>query len=291
MLHQKLCISKKVKKVTPRIAAAVLALISSYSLVSAESLDLTSGTTHPNKFATSAGKLTTTIGFDNYASNDATAIGTGNYATTSSVWDSENNVAIVVGGTAVGKLNQALVGGVAVGYNNYSNSKSTVVGIDSRAVGGIAIGNNASSSRWNVSDKFTDVTQTDSAMAIGNSSSAITGMAIGSSAKSFRTGTAVGNSSSAMYGGTALGSGATTGSAAYDPYRGGGVALGQYSNANRGSGSYGYVPLNDELNTTLATNPNTMASDIALAKATGNQTVINGVNAFYDKYKDTYADW
>ena len=79
-------------------------------MASAESLDLTSGTTHPNKFATSDGKLTTTIGFDNYASNDATVIGTGNRATTSSVWDSENNVAIVVGGTAVGKLNQALVG-------------------------------------------------------------------------------------------------------------------------------------------------------------------------------------
>lgn len=292
MLHQKLCISKNAKKVAPRIAAAVLALISSYSLVSAESLDLTSGTTHPNKFATSDGKLTTTIGFDNYASNDATAIGTGNRATTSSVWDSEKNAAIVVGGTAVGKQNQALVGGVAVGYNNYSSSKSTVVGNDSRAVGGIAIGNNASSSRWNVSNKFTDVTQTDSAMAIGNSSSAITGMAIGTSAKSYRSGTAVGNSSNALYGGVALGSGAKTGSEAYDPYRGGGVALGQYSVANRGSGSYGYVPLNDDLNTTLAANPNTMASDIALAKATGNQTVIDAVNNFYSNIsEDTYKGW
>lgn len=292
MLHQKLCISKKAKRVTPRIAAAVLALISSYSLVSAESLDLTSGTTHPNKFATSDGKLTTTIGFDNYASNDATAIGTGNRATTSSVWDSVNKVSIVVGGTAVGKQNQALVGGVAVGYNNYSSSKSTVVGNESRAVGGIAIGNNASSSKWNVSDKFTDVTMTDSAMAIGNSSSAITGMAIGTSAKSYRSGTAVGNSSNALYGGVALGSGAKTGSEAYDPYRGGGVALGQYSVANRGSGSYGYVPLNDDLNTTLAANPNTMASDIALAKATGNQAVIEGVNNFYSKIsEDTYKGW
>lgn len=291
MLHQKLCISKKAKKITPRIAAAVLALISSYSLASAESLDLTSGTTHPNKFATSDGKLTTTIGFDNYASNDATVIGTGNRATTSSVWDSENNVAIVVGGTAVGKLNQALVGGVAVGYNNYSNSKSTVVGIDSRAVGGIAIGNNASSSRWNVSNKFADVTQTEFAMAIGNGASAIEGIAMGYNAQSYRIGTAVGDFSNALYGGTALGSGATTGSAAYDPIRGGGVALGQFSNANRGNSSYGYVPLNDELNTKLSTNPNSMASDIALANATGNQTVIDGVIAFYDKYKDTYTDW
>lgn len=282
---------KSLKKSSVAITATVLALMSGVSVVSAEHLDITSGTDHPNKASTSTGKLTTTIGFDNYSSNDATAIGTGNRATTSSIWDSENNVAIVVGGTAVGKLNQALVGGVAVGYNNYSSSKSTVVGNESRAVGGIAIGNNASSSRWNVSDKFTDVTMTDSAMAIGNSSSAITGMAIGTSAKSFRGGTAVGNSSNALYGGVALGSGAATGSAAYDPYRGGGVALGQYSYANRGSGSYGYVPLNDELNTTLSTNPNTMASDIALAKATGNQTVIDGVNTFYDKYKDTYAGW
>lgn len=282
MLHQKLCISKKAKKVTPRIAAAVLALMSSYSFVSAEHLDLTAeGTTHPNKVITNKDTLTTTIGFDNYAVNQATAIGTGNNATS---WG-------VNGGVAVGRLNKALVGAVSVGYNNYSSSKSTVVGIDSRAVGGIAIGNNASSSRWNVSNKFTDVTQTDSAMAIGNSSSAITGMAIGTSAKSYRSGTAVGNSSNALYGGVALGNGAKTGSAAYDPYRGGGVALGQYSYANRASGSYGYVPLNDDLNTTLAANPNTMASDIALAKATGNQTVIDGVNAFYDKYKDTYAGW
>ncbi|WP_127059128.1 YadA-like family protein [Veillonella ratti] len=281
MLHQKLCISKKAKKVTPRIAAAVLALMSFYSFVSAEHLDLTAeGTTHPNKVITNNDTLTTTIGFDNYAVNQATAIGTGNNATS---WG-------VYGGVAVGRLNKALVGAVSVGYNNYSSSKSTVIGIDSRAVSGIAIGNAASTSRWNVGTKLTDVNQTD-AIAIGNNSSAINGMAIGSSAKSFRTGTAVGNSSSAMYGGTALGSGAKTGSAAYDPYRGGGVALGQYSYANRASGSYGYVPLNDELNTTLAANPDTMASDIALAKATGNQTVIDGVNAFYDKYKDTYAGW
>lgn len=302
MLHQKLCISKKAKKVTPRIAAAVLALMSSYSFVSAatEHLDLTAeDTTHPNNVRITVDDkdrtiTTTTIGFDNYATNNAAAIGYKNSAINEAVALGVSNNATswgVYGGVAVGRLNKALVGAVSVGYNNYSSSKSTVVGIDSRAVGGIAIGNNASSSKWNVSDKFTDVTQTDSAMAIGNSSSAITGMALGTSAKSYRSGTAVGNSSNALYGGVALGSGAKTGSEAYDPYRGGGVALGQYSYANRASGSYGYVPLNDELNSTLATNPDTMASDIALAKATGNQTVIDGVNAFYDKYKDAYAGW
>ncbi|WP_295195808.1 YadA-like family protein [Veillonella sp.] len=257
--------------------------MSGVSVVSAEHLDLTAeGTTHPNKVYTTDKTLTTTIGFDNYATNQATAIGIGNNATS---WGD-------YGGIAVGRLNKALVGAVSVGYNNYSSSKSTVIGIDSRAVGGIAIGNNASSSKWNVSDKFTDVTQADSAMAIGNNASAINGMAIGSSAKSFRIGTAVGNSSNALYGGVALGSGATTGSAAYDPYRGGGVALGQYSYANRASGFYGYVPLNDEWNTTLSTNPDTMASDIALANATGNQTVINGVNKFYSNIsEDTYKGW
>ena len=49
MLKQKLGVSKKSKKVSLRVTATLLALISSYSFVSAEKLDLTaSNTAKPN---------------------------------------------------------------------------------------------------------------------------------------------------------------------------------------------------------------------------------------------------
>ena len=56
---------KMLKKSSVAVAATMLALMSGVSVVSATSLDITSGTDHPNKFVTSDGKLTTTIGFDN----------------------------------------------------------------------------------------------------------------------------------------------------------------------------------------------------------------------------------
>lgn len=259
-----MCINKS-KKVTPRIAAAVLALISSYSFVSATNLDLTEGTDHTNEFDNPATLIATAIGFDNFAK---------------------------IGATAIGYDNDARVSSIVVGRGNYGYDSATVLGLNSKTAGGIAIGTGATASRWNVETKLTNVNSNKSSMAIGHSSVAIDGIAIGRKAKSNHNGTAVGNSSNALYGGVALGSGARTGSEAYDPYRGDAVALGQYSYANRAFGSYGYVPFNDELNTTLATNPNTMASDIALAKATGNQAVIDGVNNFYSKIsEDTYKGW
>lgn len=265
-MSSKTILTKKMfKKSSVTVAATVLALMSGVSVVSATNLDLTSGTDHPNKYQSQDILFTTAIGFDNFSNNGATAIGYDNDAWTSSV---------------------------VVGRGNYGYDSATVLGLNSRATGGIAIGTSATASRYNVGTKPTDVTSTQAAMAIGHSSLAIDGIAIGRKANSNRGGTALGNSSNALYGGTALGSGATTGSAAYDPYRGGGVALGQYSYANRASGNYGYIPFDNQFTASLTANADTMANDMALAKATGNQTVIDAVNDFYQKYSETtYQGW
>lgn len=269
MLKQKLGVSKKSKKVSLRVTATLLALISSYSFVSAEKLDLTaSNTAKPNNVQSLNGKTTTAIGFDNFANNGATSIGYSNEGWTSSV---------------------------VVGSGNFGVNSATVIGINSKAVGGIAIGKGAIASQFNTGVTLQKRHINEYAAAVGNSSLAVDGTSFGYNARSNNSGAAIGESSNALNGGTALGNGTTIGGATYDLHRGGAVALGDRAVADRTFGKYGYIPFDKNFTADLSLRyGDARANDIALAKASGDAAVIKTVTDFYKNNNisaDTYSEW
>lgn len=267
MLKQKLVLSEHTKKASLRVTATLLALISSYSFVAAEKLDLTAADANkPNVFKGVSSKAdTTAIGFDNFTSGHATSIGYSNKAESQSV---------------------------AIGVGNFSAVNGIVVGINSKAAGGVAIGNRAIASKFNVSNDLSTNTMTVYATAVGNQALAIDGAAFGYSAKSNNKGVAVGKYTDAIYGGTALGQKAIVSSATYDLKRGSAVALGENSIADRALGNYGYIPFDEKFTADLSANYDTKSADIALAEAIGNNVVIQRVDNFYKNIDDkTYSEW
>ncbi|WP_295181433.1 YadA-like family protein [Veillonella sp.] len=269
MLKQKLVLSKHTKKASLRVTATLLALISSYSFVSAEKLDLTNTEVNkPNTIADLNKMITTAIGFDNFANNGATSIGYSNEGWSSSV---------------------------VVGSNNFGVNSVTVIGINSKAGGGIAIGNGATASRFNTGSTLQKRYSNDYATAVGNSSLAVDGTSFGYNARSNNSGVAIGDSSNALNGGTALGNGTTIGGATYDLHRGGAVALGDRAVADRTFGKYGYIPFDKNFTADLSLRyGDARANDIALAKASGDATVIKAVTDFYNNNNisaDTYSEW
>ena len=284
------------KKVTLSTILTVLALCGSLSVSAADTLNLTTGTTHNNAVTNNSNTEndTVAIGFNNSADNGAITIGSHNRA------GNANDTDIVV---AVGGKNYANNGSVVVGYSNTGKSGSTVIGQNSfgsawasvlgnnaRSAGSIAIGNKASSGYFNVSSQFDNQRDTAFSVAIGNSSTALGGTSVGYDSISDHDGVALGASANAQYGGTALGTGAETSRNTYSSTRGNGVALGEYSYADRRYGTYGYVPLSDT--TASVSTPDSMENDIALANKTGDTSVISAVKNFYQKYdNDTYTQW
>uniref|UniRef100_UPI00258ED919 YadA-like family protein n=1 Tax=Megasphaera sp. TaxID=2023260 RepID=UPI00258ED919 len=262
----------------------------------ADTLNLTTGTTHNNAVTNNSNTEndTVAIGFNNSADNGAITIGSHNRA------GNANDTDIVV---AVGGKNYANNGSVVVGYSTTGKSGSTVIGQNSfgsawasvlgnnaRSAGSIAIGNKASSGYFNVSSQFDNQRDTAFSVAIGNSSTALGGTSVGYDSISDHDGVALGASANAQYGGTALGTGAETSRNTYSSTRGNGVALGEYSYADRRYGTYGYVPLSDT--TASVSTPDSMENDIALANKTGDTSVVSAVKNFYQTYdNDTYTQW
>ena len=284
------------KKVTLSTILTVLALCGSLSVSAADTLNLTTGTTHNNAVTNNSNTEndTVAIGFNNSADNGAITIGSHNRA------GNANDTDIVV---AVGGKNYANNGSVVVGYSTTGKSGSTVIGQNSfgsawasvlgnnaRSAGSIAIGNKASSGYFNVSSQFDNQRDTAFSVAIGNSSTALGGTSVGYDSISDHDGVALGASANAQYGGTALGTGAETSRNTYSSTRGNGVALGEYSYADRRYGTYGYVPLSDT--TASVSTPDSMENDIALANKTGDTSVVSAVKNFYQTYdNDTYTQW
>lgn len=145
------------KKVTLSTILTVLALCGSLSVSAADTLNLTTGTTHNNAVTNNSNTEndTVAIGFNNSADNGAITIGSHNRA------GNANDTDIVV---AVGGKNYANNGSVVVGYSTTGKSGSTVIGQNSfgsawasvlgnnaRSAGSIAIGNKASSGYFNES--------------------------------------------------------------------------------------------------------------------------------------------
>lgn len=297
---------KKAKKLAQKKAAlstvlTVLALCGTLSVSAADpvTMDLTSGTDHPNKVSSSSTTAdTVAIGFDNKVYNGALVIGDDNYAiNTNSTAVGRNNNANN-GSVAVGYNNKALAGSTVIGQNGYGTSWATLVGKDSRSAGAVVMGREASGGIFNI-DLTTknDPTLSYTSTAIGNFSSALVGTSLGANTKSDHGGVAVGAGANAMYGGTAIGKGASTAESTYSYLRADGVALGDSSYATRGYGIYGYVPLKDTTDivknvyaTTAATD--SMANDMALANKTGDASVVSAVTNFYNQYgEDVYNDY
>ena len=285
------------KKATLSTLLAVLAICGPLSVSAADKLDLTSGDTHPNTLSgTSSTKdNTVAIGFDNSVSRGALAIGEQN--TTETLNPLADN-AVAIGrknhannsSIVVGYNNTGYTGSTVVGGNNIGSSTATVIGLNSKAAGGIAIGNGTKAGTFQYGKNLSDVKVLESSTAIGNKATALTGTSLGYNTKSDLLGVAIGSSASAMYGGVAMGSGSKIVRDTYSTYREKGVALGNKSVADRRFGTYGYMPLSDTA-TTLQT-PDSMENDIALAKQTGDANVIKTVNDFYTNYgEDTYNKW
>ncbi|WP_306539835.1 YadA-like family protein [Megasphaera sp.] len=289
------------KKVTLSTCLAVLAICGSLSVSAADpvTMDLTSGTDHPNKVSSSSTTAdTVAIGFDNQTYNGALTIGDHNYATNTDTTVIGRNNNGNNGSVVVGYDNKSTAAATVVGQRNLGTSWATVVGRDARGAGAVVMGMQASGGIFNIGKSMTnDQTISYYSTAIGNYATALVGTAIGHKAKADHGGVALGASANAMYGGVALGKGASTAENTYSYVRSDGVALGDNSYANRGYGIYGYVPLKDTTDivksiysTTAATD--SMANDIALANKTGDDSVVTAVTNFYNTYgEDVYNDY
>ncbi|OBZ32706.1 YadA-like family protein [Megasphaera sp. DISK 18] len=289
------------KKVTLSTCLAVLAICGSLSVSAADpvTMDLTSGTDHPNKVSSSSTTAdTVAIGFDNKTYNGALTIGDHNYAinTDTTVIGRNNNGNN--GSVVVGYDNKSTAAATVVGQRNLGTSWATVVGRDSKGAGAVVMGMQASGGIFNIGKSMTnDQTTSYYSTAIGNYATALVGTAIGHKAKADHGGVSLGASANAMYGGVALGKGAATAENTYSYVRSDGVALGDNSYANRGYGIYGYVPLKDSTDivksiysTSAATD--SMANDLALANKTGDDSVVTAVTNFYNTYgEDVYNDY
>lgn len=184
---------------------------------------------------------------------------------------------------------------MVVGSGNFGVNSATVIGINSKAVGGIAIGKGAIASQFNTGVTLQKRHINEYATAVGNSSLAVDGTSFGYNARSNNSGVAIGESSNALNGGTALGNGTTIGGATYDLHRGGAVALGDRAVADRTFGKYGYIPFDKNFTADLSLRyGDARANDIALAKASGDAAVIKTVTDFYKNNNisaDTYSEW
>ena len=295
------------KKATLSTLLAVLAICGPLS-VSAQTFDLSSGTTAPNKVtedtATAADKTskTTAIGFNNNVTNGAIAIGSNNKSQ-AKYYDSFPGMDPSVDQrytTVIGQNNSGLNGSIVIGYGNDGNTTSivvgrnnvgsgaaTVIGLNARSAEAVVIGNQASGGIFNISTKISDPTGAKASTAVGNNATALVGTAIGANSKAYRSGVALGSGANALYGGTALGRISATAENTYSPPHAGAVALGDESYADRSSGTYGYVPLTNTADLTLS---DSQDNDLALANQMGGD-VPNTVKNLYDTYGKKYTEW
>ena len=283
------------RKATLSTLLAVLAICGPLSVSAADKLDLTSGTTHPNKLAAATSTdNTVAIGFDNSVSSGALAIGDQN--TTQSLLPS------AVNSVAIGRKNRTTNNAITVGYNNigetastvvgsnnFGSSTATVIGLNSRSAQAVVIGNSASGGIFQSKDSTSKFSGAAASTAVGNNATALVGTAVGYKSKADHSGVALGASANALYGGTALGRLAATAENTYSALRSDAVALGDESYADRSYGTYGYVPLSDTAAT--VNTEDSMANDFALAKQLGD-TALTAVTAFYNNYDETtYNEW
>ena len=172
------------KKSTLIAILAALAICGTLSVSAADSteepvgdtLDLTtSDTTHKNKVTNNGNsqKDTIAIGFDNIARDGGLAIGSNNtvsnaarmhLATAIGRNNTANNDSVVAGHS-----NSGIGGSVVFGYNNYATSYATAIGLNSKAAGGISIGDGAKTGAFHIADKPYTATMVKNTTAIGNS--------------------------------------------------------------------------------------------------------------------------
>ena len=288
------------KKVTLSTILTVLALCGSLSVSAADTLDLSTGDTHKNTVTNNLNSEndTVAIGFNNKVDSGALVIGDFNDAMSSNSAAVGRKNTARGGSVSVGYNNYAAVGSTVIGLNNFGTESATVIGAGARGAKAVAIGTQASSGIFNIDlTSRNDPTTSEYSTAVGNYATALIGTAIGHTATANHGGVALGDNANAMYGGTALGNGAYTAQNTYSYLRADAVALGDNSQAIRGYGIYGYVPLKDSTDivksiyaTTAATD--SMANDLALANKTGDASVVTAVTNFYNTYgEDAYNEY